>query len=174
MVFTAYGDESDPGPMPIPAMAPVEGGSAATGDRHVLVLDRDACVLYELYRAFPQAAGSWTADATAVWDLKSNNLRPFSWTSADAAGLPIFPGLARYDEFAAGASPQAGSSTSATAPPRGMRVRLKAGVDISTYPAQAQVVLAALKRYGLILADRSEEHTSELQSLRHLVCRLLL
>src|ERR1035438_1689464 len=135
MVFTAYGDESDPGPMPIPAMAPVEGGSAATGDRHVLVLDRDACVLYELYRAFPQAAGSWTADATAVWDLKSNNLRPFSWTSADAAGLPIFPGLARYDEFAAGAIPhalrltvpttrkayvlpathQAGSSTTATA-----------------------------------------------------------
>jgi hypothetical protein len=170
---TGYPSECDPGPMPIPANAPVEGGSAATGDRHVLVLDRDACVLYELYRAFPQAAGSWTADATAVWDLKSNNLRPFSWTSADAAGLPIFPGLARYDEFAAGAIPhalrltvpttrkayvlpathQAGSSTSATAPPMGMRVRLKAGVDISTYPAQAQVVLAALKRYGLILAD---------------------
>jgi len=173
VAFTAYGSESDPGPMPIPATAPVEGGSASTGDRHVLVMDRDACVLYELYNAFPQTDGSWTADSAAIWDLKSDNLRPFGWTSADAAGLPIFPGLARYDELAAGAITHAlrftvptsrkayvlpathwaSSNTSATAPPMGMRVRLKAGVDISGYPAQAQVVLTALKRYGMILAD---------------------
>jgi hypothetical protein len=173
MVFTAYGDESDPGPMPIPAMAPVEGGSSATGDRHVLVMDRDACVLYELYNAFPQTDGSWTADSAAIWDLKSDNLRPFGWTSADAAGLPILPGLACYDEVAAGAITHAlrftvptsrkayvlpathwaSSNTSMSAPPMGLRVRLKASVDISGYPAQAQVVLAALKRYGLILAD---------------------
>ena len=173
VAFTAYGDESDPGPMPIPATAPVEGGSSATGDRHVLVMDRDACVLYELYNAFPQTDGSWTADSAAIWDLKSDNLRPFGWTSADAAGLPILPGLARYDEVAAGAITHAlrftvptsrkayvlpathwaSSNTSTSTPPMGLRVRLKASVDISGYPAQAQVVLAALKRYGLILAD---------------------
>jgi hypothetical protein len=173
VAFTAYGDESDPGPMPIPATAPIEGGSTSTGDRHVLVLDRDTCLLYELYNAFLLADGSWTADSTAVWDLKSDNLRPYGWTSADAAGLPIFPGLARYDEVTSGAithalrftvptsrrayvlpaTHQAGSSTSASAPPMGLRVRLKASVDISTYPAQAQVLLAALKRYGMILAD---------------------
>jgi hypothetical protein len=170
---TGYPDECDPGPMPIPATAPVEGGSGSTGDRHVLVLDRDTCLLYELYNAHPQVDGSWTADSTAIWDLKSNALRPYGWTSADAAGLPIFPGLARYDEVAAGAithalrftvpttrkayllpaTHQAGSTTNANAPPMGLRVRLKAGVDISGYPAQAQVVLAALKRYGMILAD---------------------
>jgi len=173
VTFTAYGDESDPGPMPIPATAPVEGGTTSTGDRHVLVLDRDACLLYELYRAFRQGDGSWTADAASVWDLKSNTLRPHGWTSADAAGLPLFPGLARYDEVAAGAIPHAlrftvptsrrayvlpathwaSSNTSTSAPPMGMRVRLKAGVDISGYPAQARVVLTALKRYGMILAD---------------------
>jgi hypothetical protein len=173
VAFTAYGSESDPGPMPIPAAAPIEGGTAATGDRHVLVMDRDTCLLYELYRAFPQADGSWTADAAAIWDLKGNALRPFGWTSADAAGLPILPGLARYDEVAAGAISHAlrftvptsrkayvlpathwaSSTTSASAPPMGVRVRLKAGVDISGYPAQARIVLAALKRYGMILAD---------------------
>ena len=178
VAFTAYGDESDPGPMPIPASALVEGttkpGDSTTGgDRHVLVMDRDTCVLYELYRAFLQSDGSWTADAASIWDLKTNALRPYGWTSADAAGLPVFPGLARYDEVAAGAithalrftvpasrkaymlpaTHQAGSSTSASAPPMGVRVRLKASVDISGYPAQAQVVLAALKRYGMILAD---------------------
>ncbi len=173
VTFTAYGDESDPGPMPIPATAPVEGGSGSTGDRHVLVLDRDACVLYELYRAFLQGDGSWAADAATVWDLKANTLRPHGWTSADAAGLPLFPGLARYDEVAAGAIPHAlrftvpvsrrayvlpathwaSSNTNASAPPMGMRVRLKGGVDISAYPAQARVVLTALKRYGMILAD---------------------
>ncbi len=173
VTFTAYSSESDPGPMPIPASAPVEGGNAATGDRHVLVLDRDTCVLYELYRAFLQGDGSWKADSASVWDLKANTLRPYGWTSADAAGLPIFPGLARYDEVAAGtithalrftvptsrrayvlpATHWASSNTSTSAPPMGLRVRLKAGVDISTYPAQAKVVLAALKRHGMILAD---------------------
>jgi hypothetical protein len=173
IAFTAYGSESDPGPMPLPGTAPVEGGAAATGDRHVLVLDRDACVLYELYRAFPQTDGSWTADAASIWDLKSNALRPYGWTSADAAGLPIFPGLARYDEVAAGAIPHAlrftvqttrkayvlpathwaSSNTNLNAPPMGLRVRLKASVDISTYPLQARVVLTALKRFGMILAD---------------------
>jgi hypothetical protein len=173
VAFTAYGSESDPGPMPIPNTAPVEGGVASTGDRHVLVVDRDACVLCELYNAHLQANGSWTADSTAIWDLKSNTLRPYGWTSADAAGLPIFPGLARYDEVAAGAIPHAlrftvqtsrkayvlpathwaSNNTSTSAPPMGLRVRLKAGVDISGYPLQARVVLAALKRYGLILAD---------------------
>lgn len=176
--FTAYGSESDPGPMPIPANAPVEGtttpGDNTTGgDRHVLVVDRDACVLYELYNAHLQANGSWNADSTAIWDLKSNTLRPYGWTSADAAGLPILPGLARYDEVAAGAIPHAlrftvptsrkayvlpathwaSSNTSTSAPPMGLRVRLKAGVDISAYPLQARVVLTAMKRYGLILAD---------------------
>lgn len=170
---TGYASEGDPGPMPIPASAPVEGGNASNGDRHVLVLDRDACLLYELYRAFLQADGSWTADSTAVWDLKSSALRPWGWTSADAAGLPIFPGLARYDEVAAGAITHAlrftvqtsrkayvlpathwaSNNTSTSAPPMGMRVRLKASVDISAYPAQSGVVLTALKRYGLILAD---------------------
>jgi len=173
VAFTAYGNESDPGPMPLPANVPVEGGNASTGDRHVLVMDRDACVLYELYRAFLQPNGSWTADAASVWDLKSNTLRPYGWTSADAAGLPIFPGLARYDEVAAGAITHAlrftvptsrkayvlpathwaSSNTSTSAPPMGLRVRLKASVDISTYPTQARVVLAALKRYGMLLAD---------------------
>ena len=173
VAFAAYGNESDPGPMPLPASAPVEGGNASTGDRHVLVMDRDTCVLYELYRAFLQTDGSWTADAASTWDLKTNTLRPYGWTSADAAGLPILPGLARYDEVAAGAITHAlrftvptsrrayvlpathwaSSNTSTSAPPMGLRVRLKASVDISTYPAQARVVLAALKRYGLILAD---------------------
>ncbi len=100
--YTAYGSESDPGPFPVPADAPVEGGSGSDGDRHVLVVDRDNCLLYELYRAFPQADGSWNADSGALYDLRSNALRPDGWTSADAAGLPIFPGLVRYDEVAAG------------------------------------------------------------------------
>lgn len=173
VTFGAYGDESDPGPMPIPATAPVEGGATSTGDRHVLVMDRDTCVLYELYNAHLQADGGWTADSTAVWDLKSNALRPYGWTSADAAGLPVFAGLARYDEVASGAITHAlrftvptsrkafvlpathwaSSTTNASAPPMGLRVRLKAGVDISAYPPQARVILAALKRYGMILAD---------------------
>jgi hypothetical protein len=171
--YTAYGDESDPGPFPVPAAAPVEGGSAADGDRHVLVVDRDNCLLYELYRAFPQADGSWNADSGARYDLRSNALRPAGWTSADAAGLPIFPGLVRYDEVAAGeiahairfTAPQtrqayvwparhyASSSGDPALPPMGQRFRLKAGKDISGYSGPVQVILRAMKKYGIILAD---------------------
>lgn len=168
-----YEDESDPGPYPIPADAPIEGGADSDGDRHVLVVDRDNCVLYELYYAYRQANGSWTAGSGAVYDLRSNALRPAGWTSADAAGLPIFPGLVRYDEVAAGeiahalrftaqqtqdtylwpARHEASSLTGAQYPPMGLRVRLKASFDISTFSPQVQVILTALKRYGMILAD---------------------
>ena len=168
-----YADESDPGPYPVPANAPIEGTAASDGDRHVLVIDRDAWMLYELYDAHPQSDGSWTAGSGAVFDLSSNALRPAGWTSADAAGLPIFPGLARYDEVAAGeirhalrftvqrtrrayvapARHWASSLTSADLPPMGMRVRLKRDFDTSGYPHDARVVLEALKKYGMILAD---------------------
>jgi hypothetical protein len=169
-----YADESDPGPYPIPPWAPIEGGSSAGGDRHVLVVDVDHWVLYELFAAYPVNGGaSWTAGSGAVFDLSSDALRPAGWTSADAAGLPIFAGLARYDEVAAGtithalrftcpvtreayvppARHYASSQTSANLPPMGMRVRLKAGVDISPFPADVQVILTALKRYGMMLAD---------------------
>jgi hypothetical protein len=171
--YTAYGSESDPGPFPVPGDAPVEGGSASDGDRHVLVVDRDNCRLYELYRSFLQADGSWNADAGAVYDLSSNALRPDGWTSADAAGLPIFPGLVRYDEMAAGeivhairfTAPQtrqayvwparhyASSSSDPSLPPMGQRFRLKAGVDISGYSGPMQAILRAMKKYGIILAD---------------------
>jgi hypothetical protein len=170
--FTAYGDESDPGPYPVPVTAPIEGGKASDGDRHVLVVDTSDCVLYELYRAFPTATG-WDADSAAKFDLKSNDLRPAGWTSADAAGLPIFPGLARYDEAKAGAinhalrftvqrtqkayvSPArhyASSNTDANLPPMGLRLRLKPGYDVSHFTGQARVVLEALKKYGMIVAD---------------------
>ncbi len=171
--YTAYGAESDPGPFPIPADAPVEGGSTSDGDRHVLVVDRDNCVLYELYRAFLQADGSWNADSGARYDLRSNALRPAGWTSADAAGLPIFPGLVRYDEVVAGeiahairftvpqtrqayvwpARHYASSSSDPALPPMGQRFRLKAGVDISGFSGPVQVILRAMKKYGIILAD---------------------
>jgi hypothetical protein len=169
----AYGDESDPGPMPIPSNAPIEGGSSSTGDRHVLVLDNANCFLYELFNAAPSAGGSWSADSTAVWDLLGNQQRPYTWTSADAAGLPVFPGLVRYDEAAAGniqhafrftlphtraaiippASHWAGNTSDPNAPPMGMRVRLKASYDISGFSPQMQAILTAMKKYGLILAD---------------------
>lgn len=174
----AYGDESDPGPMPVPANAPVEGGSSSTGDRHVLVLDSGNCFLYELYNSTPNPDGSWSADSTAVWDLLGPDLpnseqRPYTWTSADAAGLPIFPGLVRYDEVAAGkiqhafrftlpqtsaaftppASHDAATSSDPTAPPMGMRLRLKSSYDISGFDASMQVILTAMQKYGLILAD---------------------
>jgi len=169
----AYGNESDPGPMPVPANAPVEGGSSSTGDRHVLVLDNGNCFLYELYNASPNSNGSWSADSTAVWDLLGDEQRPYTWTSADAAGLPIFPGLVRYDEVAAGkiqhafrftlpktsaaftppASHSAATTGDSTAPPMGMRLRLKSGYDISGFSTQMQVILTAMKKYGLILAD---------------------
>jgi hypothetical protein len=169
----AYGDESDPGPMPAPASAPVEGGSSSTGDRHVLVLDNGNCFLYELYNSSVAGDGTWTADSTAVWDMLSDEQRPYTWTSADAAGLPIFPGLVRYDEVAAGsihhafrftlpktraaitppASHWAGNTSDPAAPPMGMRLRLKSGYDISGFSTQMQVILTAMKHYGLILAD---------------------
>ena len=172
--FTAYGDESDPGPMPIPANGPIEGDpTPGTGDRHVLVLNNSNCFLYELFSAYPNTNGSWNAGSAAVWDLLSNEQRPWTWTSADAAGLPIFPGLARYDEVAAGqiqhalrftlpqsrnaftppASHWAGNSTNSLAPPMGMRIRLKADFDVSSFSANLQVILNALKKYGMILAD---------------------
>lgn len=172
--YTAYFSESDPGPMPVPRNAPIEGYPApGDGDRHVLVLDRDNCWLYELYDAHLQSNGSWKAASTAVWDLLNDEQRPYTWTSADAAGLPVFAGLARYDEVASGeikhalrftlqdsqtaftppASHWAGNSTSPYAAPMGMRMRLKASYDITGFPPQAQVVLAALKKYGMIMAD---------------------
>jgi hypothetical protein len=167
-----YADESDPGPYPIPGNAPIEGGSASTGDRHVLVIDRDRWVLYELFAAYPDGRG-WHAGSGAIFDLGSDGLRPAGWTSADAAGLPIFPGLARYEEVAAGAIDHAlrftapstcnghiyparhdasGKSCS-TYPPMGLRVRLRASVDVSGFGPQARVVLSALKAYGMLLAD---------------------
>ena len=175
MNWTAYGDESDPGPYPVPPDAPIEGGPNSTGDRHVLVIDRDNWILYELGYAFPINGGaSWDANCGAVFDLNSNALRPAGWTSADAAGLPIFPGLVRYDEvfeqqeikhairftaqttrraYVSPARHWASSNTSVNRPPMGMRVRLKASVDISGYSPAMQVILRGLKKYGLILAD---------------------
>ena len=171
----AYPDESDPGPMPVPANAPVEGGAGSGGDQHVLVLDNGNCFLYELYNASVNPDGSWNADSTAVWDLLSdgNAQRPWTWTSADAAGLPIFPGLVRYDEAASGsikhafrftlpktyaaftppASHDAGTTSNSSAPPMGMRLRLKSGYDISGFSTHTQTILTAMKHYGLILAD---------------------
>jgi hypothetical protein len=171
--YTAYGNESDPGPWPVPADAPIEGGPDAGGDRHVIVLDRDACMLYELFSAFPQGDGSWNAASGSQYDLVSHALRPDGWTSADAAGLPIFPGLVTYDEVASGeithairftvpqtrnehvwpARHDASSLTGGQYPPMGQRFRLKAGFDISGYSPEIQVILTAIKAYGLILAD---------------------
>lgn len=163
-----YDDESDHVGYPIPANPKIEGGS----DRHILMLDRDACRLYELFAAV-KSGSTWTAGSGATWDLGSNALRPAGWTSADAAGLPILPGLVRYDEVAAGAIRHAlrfttdrtrkayiyparhfaSSSTSASLPPMGLRVRLKASYSTSGLSPQARVIAEALKRYGMILAD---------------------
>ncbi|MGB7684647.1 MAG: hypothetical protein WBL45_02560 [Solirubrobacterales bacterium] len=173
--YTAYGDESDRGPFPVPGKAPVEGGKGSDGDRHVLVLDSDACKLYELYRAFfvAKPRPHWNADAGVAWDLNSAGLRPDGWTSADAAGLPIFPGLVRYDEVAAGsldhairvtvestrdawihpASHCAGDTSSRNAPPMGLRLRLKAGYGLGRFTGAAKTIATAMKRYGLIVAD---------------------
>jgi hypothetical protein len=171
--FTAYGNESDPGPMPIPGNAPIEGDpNPGNGDRHVLVMDNGNCFLYELFGASSNSDGSWNAASAAVWDLQSDEQRPWTWTSADAAGLPIFPGLIRYDEMAAGkiqhairftlpqsqaamvppASHWAGNSPSSPVP-MGMRLRLKANFDVTPYSANLQVILNALKKYGMIMAD---------------------
>jgi hypothetical protein len=173
--WTAYGSESDPGPYPVPANAPIEGGPNSTGDRHVLVIDRDQWKLYELGRGFPINNGaSWNANCGAIFNLNSNALRPAGWTSADAAGLPIFPGLVRYDEvfeqgvithairftvqnsrhaYVAPARHYASDSTDPNLPPMGMRVRLKASFNISGYSPAMQVILRAFKKYGMIVAD---------------------
>jgi len=167
-------DQSDPGPYPIPSNAPIEGGSPSKGDRHVLVLDQDHWKLYETWSSYPQTDGSWKAGSGAVFNLTSNALRPAGWTSADAAGLPILPGLVRYDEvylqkainhairftveqtrraYVAPARHFASSNTGTNLLPMGARLRLKASYDISTFPAPAQVILKALKKYGMIVAD---------------------
>jgi hypothetical protein len=167
-----YADESDRVRYPIPAGVKIEGGASADGDRHALLVDRDACKLYELF-ALRRDGGRWTAGSGAVFDLRSNRLRPAGWTSADAAGLPIFPGLARYDEVARGriehalrftvertrrayvwpARHFASDLTDPTVPPMGLRFRLKRDYPIAGFPRQARVVLQALKDYGMIVAD---------------------
>jgi thrombospondin type 3 repeat protein len=164
-----YADESDAGPYPIPASPLIEGGS----DRHILLVDRDACRLYELYGASKSSSGAWSAGSGAIWDLRSNALRPAGWTSADAAGLPILPGLVRYDEVAAGAIDHAlrfttnvtraayiyparhyaSANGSTSLPPMGLRVRLKASYNTASLSPQARVIADALKTYGMILAD---------------------
>ncbi|MGB2881340.1 MAG: hypothetical protein WBC08_06150 [Rhodoferax sp.] len=179
--FTDYGDESDPGPYPVPANAPIEGalanGGAFDGDRHVLVIDRDANRLYEMGNAYPQVDGSWKASGGAVFHLNSNTVRPTGqpgWTSADAAGLPIFPGLVRYDEAASGvihhafrftvsstrkayvppATHWASGNTSASLAPMGMRVRLKASYVIpASFSTESRAILQAMKTYGMLVAD---------------------
>jgi hypothetical protein len=167
-----YQDESDPGPYAIPLNAPIEGGSQSTGDRHVISIDTTNCILYEMWSSYPQAA-SWEAGSGAIFGLTSNALRPAGWTSADAAGLPIFPGLVKYDEVLAGAinhairltvphtqdtyvwpaRHEASSLTGAEYPPMGVRFRLRADFDISGFSAINQIILTALKKYGMILAD---------------------
>ncbi len=173
VTFFWWPQESDDGPYPIPPDAPIEGGPDSDGDRHVIVLDRDNCTLYEMYYAFPQPDGSWEAANGAVYDLNSHALRPDGWTSADAAGLPILPGLVRYDEAAAGeirhairfTAPQtqaahiwparhdASNLTGSEYPPMGLRLRLRADYDLSGFSAEIQVILQAFKTYGIILAD---------------------
>jgi len=183
-VYFDYADESDPGPYPIPDNPAIEGvlpggDQNAGGDRHILIVDKDNCILYEMFYSWPRADGSWDAGSGAVFDLNSNLLRPDGWTSADAAGLPILPGLVRYDEVAAGeithairftarnshirkayvwpARHQANTSTSVLLPPMGQRFRLKAGFNISGFSAHTQVILKAMKKYGLILADNGSD-----------------
>jgi hypothetical protein len=168
-----YADESDPGPYPIPPGAEIEGGYGSDGDRHILVIDRDNCVLYETWSTYPNPDGSWYAGSGAVFDLRSHDLRPAGWTSSDAAGLPVLPGLVRYDEVASGeirhairftaprtrrayvwpARHYASSYTTTSYPPMGQRFRLKASFDISGFTAEVQVILRAMKEYGIILAD---------------------
>jgi hypothetical protein len=164
-----YDEESDPGPYPIPPDVQIEGGPDADGDRHAIVVERDSCTLYELFDRHP----AWEAGSGAIWNLRSNALRPRGWTSADAAGLPILPGLARYDEVARGvidhalrftvrrsrrayvypARHFASSSTNPNLPPMGLRLRLRANFPVASFPPQARIVLRALKRYGMIVAD---------------------
>lgn len=170
--YTEYGNESDAGPFPIPTNAPREWGA----DHHVLIVNSGDCMLYELYHASPNADGSWNAGSGAKWSLNSNALRPDTWTSADAAGLPILPGLTRYDEVAAGAIQhalrftvdctdgyiwparhQAPSGACAHPAPMGLRVRLKANVDLSGFSTENRVILTALKQYGMFVADNGSD-----------------
>ena len=172
--YNLYGDESDPGPMPIPLDAQIEGyPNPGNGDRHVLIIDKGNCWLYELYGTYRLNPALWIAGSGATWDLEADQKRPYTWTSADAAGLPIFPGLVRYDEVAAGAinhairitlqyskqaftppaSHWASNSSNQYAAPMGMRLRLKASFDISGFPPEDKVILTALKQYGAIMAD---------------------
>jgi hypothetical protein len=170
-----YADESDPGPYPIPADAPIEGGPRSKGDRHIIVLDYHAKKLYEVFSAYRSKDGKgWRAGSGAVFDLTGNKLRPAGWTSADAAGLPIFPGLVRYDEvvekgeirhalrftvrrtqraYIKPATHFASKSRDPKLPPMGLRVRLKKDFDLSKFPKSAQVILKCLKKYGMLLAD---------------------
>ena len=167
-----YASASDRGPYPIPRNIPIQAGHASTGDRHAIIVDRDRCRLYELYDLHATTSG-WRAGSGAIWNLRSNRLRPDGWTSADAAGLPILPGLVRYDEVARGniahalrftaertrkahiypARHHASDSTDPRLPPMGLRVRLRRNFDISSFPPQTRVILVALKRYGMLLAD---------------------
>ncbi|WP_212829421.1 hypothetical protein [Catellatospora sp. TT07R-123] len=167
-----YAGESDKGPYPVPADAKVEGGRGSDGDRHVILYDPAACKVYELYAAYPNGSG-WRAGSGAIFDLRSNRLRPAGWTSADAAGLSVFAGLVRYDEIAKGridhalritvprsrdtylwpARHAASDRSDASLPPMGLRLRLKAGVDVSKFPKQARIVAEAMKTYGVIVAD---------------------
>jgi hypothetical protein len=173
-----YADESDRGPYPLPKAIAIEGGRQSDGDRHAIVVDKDRCVVYELFALYPRAGSPpWRAGSGAIWSLRSNRLRPAGWTSADAAGLPILPGLARYSEVRRGginhalrftvsqtrrayvypARHYASSLTDPNLPPMGLRVRLKASFDISGFPRQARIVLRALKRYGMIVADNGSD-----------------
>jgi hypothetical protein len=172
-----YAGESDRGPYPIPRGVKIEGGANADGDRHAILVDKDRCKLYELFALYPKAGGGWRAGSGAIFDLRSNRLRPAGWTSADAAGLPIFPGLARYDEVKRGridhalrftvsrsrrayvypARHFASDLTDPSLPPMGLRLRLKASFDTRPFPRQARIVLDALKRYGMIVADNGSD-----------------
>ncbi len=176
VAFT-YAAESDRGPYPIPRNVKIEGGRQSDGDRHALILDRGGCRLYELFSLYPTAGGGWRAGSGAIWNLRSNRLRPAGWTSADAAGLPILPGLARYDEVARGridhalrftvsrtrrayvypARHYASDLIDPELPPMGLRLRLKAGYPTRSFPRQARIVLEALKRYGMLVADNGAD-----------------
>jgi hypothetical protein len=174
-----YADESDPGPYPIPSDAPIEGGPDSSGDRHVLVIREGACILYELFAAYPQTDGSWTAGSGAIWHLDASEVRPAGWTSADAAGLAILPGLVKYEEvyvdgeirhairvtvsrtqdgYISPASHAAGSCNYLSdCPPMGLRLRLKVDFDVSSFDPILQIILNAMKTYGLIVADNGSD-----------------
>jgi hypothetical protein len=172
-----YDDESDPGPYPFPMDAPIEGGPDGDGDRHIIAVDCDAGRIYETFSSWPNGHG-FDAASGAIFNIDSNALRPKGWTSADAAGLPVFAGLVRHDEvvergeinhalrftvknsqraYVWPATHWASTKTDPSLPPMGMRVRLKASVDISKYPPEAQVILRALKKYGMFLADNGAD-----------------